>query len=356
MIHAWNRTGPHVARPPSGRATVRQIAVASGYSVGTVSRALSGHPAVAPSTRDAVLAAAASLGVAVDAARSGGELARSRAADGLVLVRCPYVLDDYFGRVVTAVVETLALHGRRVQLDSGESARGRRTFDELATDPSVAGAILVLPPEHPREISALRAAGFPLVVVDPMTTLPGDVPSVSAAHLTSARALTSHLLELGHRRIGVVGGPPGWVASRSRLAGHASALADAGLLPDPSLRRSIRPTAEEGHRAAAELLDLPEPPTAVVAFNDKAASGVLSAAAERGLRVPGDLSVTGFDDLDLARSTVPALTTARQPLEEMGRMAVSLLLRLITRQAVDALHVSLATELVVRGSTAAPLA
>ncbi|GAA4844772.1 LacI family DNA-binding transcriptional regulator [Luteimicrobium xylanilyticum] len=339
-----------MGRRPSGRVTVRQVADATGYSVGTVSRALSGHPAVAPSTREEILATAARLGA------PAGPAPR-RAPDAPVLVRCPYVLDDYFGRVVTAVVETLALHGRRTVLDTGETVGDRPALVGLADDRDLAGAVLVLPPEPVRTLEALRAGGFPFVVVDPMTALPADVPTVSAAHLTSARALTSHLLDLGHRRIGVVGGPPEWLASRSRLAGHASALADVGLLPDPTLRRSVRPTADEGYAAACDLLDAPGPggpPTAVVAFNDKVASGVLRAAAERGLRVPGDLSVTGFDDLDLARSTVPPLTTAHQPLEEMGRMAVSLLVRLVAGQAVDGLHVSLATELVVRGSTAPP--
>jgi len=340
-----------MGRRPSGRVTVRQLAEATGYSVGTVSRALSGHPAVAPATREAILAAAARLGAPPT------QRPARRAADAPVLVRCPYVLDDYFGRVVTAVVETLALHGRRAVLDTGETARERDVLAGLVRERELAGAVLVLPPEPVRDLEALRVARFPFVVVDPMTALPADVPSVSAAHLTSARALTAHLLGLGHRRIGIVGGPTEWLASRSRLAGHASALADVGLLPDPSLRRSVRPTAEDGYAAACDLLDAPGPggpPTAVVAFNDKVASGVLRSAAERGLRVPGDLSVTGFDDLDLARSTVPALTTAHQPLEEMGRMAVSLLVRLVAGQTVDALHVSLATELVVRGSTAPP--
>ncbi|WP_342747230.1 putative protein N(5)-glutamine methyltransferase [Luteimicrobium subarcticum] len=331
-------------RRPSGRVTVRQVADASGYAVGTVSRALSGHPAVAPATRDAIRAVAARLGADVPPPPS---------PDGPVLVRCPYVLDDYFGRVVTAVAEALTAAGRRVVLDTGESARDRGPTETLADD-GYAGAVLVLPPEPVRALEDLRARRVPFVVVDPRDALPADVPSVSAAHLTSSRDLTQHLLDLGHRRIGVVSGPPDWLASRARLAGHASALADVGLLPDPSLRRSIHATADEGFRAAGELLDEPGPggpPTAIVAFNDKAASGVLRAAAERGLRVPDDLSVTGFDDLDLARSTVPPLTTVHQPLEEMGRMAVSLLLRLVAHQPVDALHVSLATQLVVRGST-----
>lgn len=114
---------------------------------------------------------------------------------------------------------------------------------------------------------------------------------------------------------------------------------------------SAEPTTAFGYRAAGELLDLPRRPTALVGFNDKAAVGALAAAAERGMRVPADLSVTGFDDIDLAQATTPRLTTVRQPLEEMGRMAVSLLARLLERHQLEALHVELTPELVIREST-----
>jgi LacI family transcriptional regulator len=174
---------------------------------------------------------------------------------------------------------------------------------------------------------------------------------VSAAHSTGARAVTDHLLELGHRRIGVLAGPQNWLAGKARLAGHTAALADVGILADPALVRAAEPTTKFGHLAAGELLDLSNPPTAIVCFNDKVAVGALTAAAERGLRVPDDLSVTGFDDIDLAQATTPPLTTVRQPLEEMGRMAVGLIIRLLERHRLEALHVELATELVVRGST-----
>jgi LacI family transcriptional regulator len=253
--------------------------------------------------------------------------------------------------IVSSIAETLDLHGRRMLLSAGDAARDREVLGALPDDPAVAGAVLIVPPEPEREVAALRATDFPFVVVDPRTPLPQDIASVSAATLTAARSVSAHLVGLGHRRIGVIGGPGDWLASQSRLAGHTSALADAGVLPSPELLRSIEPTADWGYGAACELLDLPERPTALVAFNDKAAVGALRAAYERGLRVPEDLSITGFDDIDLSRSTVPRLTTVRQPLEEMGRMAVSLLMRLIDRHTVDALHVELATQLVLRGST-----
>jgi histidyl-tRNA synthetase len=141
------------------------------------------------------------------------------------------------------------------------------------------------------------------------------------------------------------------LAADARRAGHAAALTEVGVLTPPSLIRSGEPTTDEGFRAASELLDLPARPTALIGFNDKMAVGAMAAAARRGLRVPEDLSVAGFDDIDLARATKPMLTTVRQPLEEMGRMAVTLLMRLLERHQLEALHVELATELIVRAST-----
>ncbi|WP_426593215.1 LacI family DNA-binding transcriptional regulator [Cellulomonas sp. McL0617] len=335
-----------MTKEPGPRSTVRDVAASTGVSIATVSRVLNGHPNVAAGTRDLVLRAVGELGPRAPLAR-----AVPTERSGPVFVRCPYVLTDYFGLVVSAVAETLELHGRAVLLDAGEVAQATHPLLGLAGRPDVAGAVLVLPPERPAELAALRRTGFPFVVVDPRTPPPPDVAAVSAAHGAGARRVTAHLLELGHRRIGVIGGPREWSAAVERQAGHAAAMVHAGLMPPPELHRSIEPTTDAGHRAAAELLDLPERPTALVCFNDKVAIGALHAAAERGLAVPDDLSVTGFDDSDVARASVPQLTTARQPLAEMGRIAVGLLVRLMARHKVDALHVELATELVVRGST-----
>jgi LacI family transcriptional regulator len=286
---------------------VRAIAAEAGVSIATVSRVMNGHAHVAPETQELVRRAVARLGAPPPTRRG--------AAAGAIYVRCPYVLTDYFGVFVSSIAETLDLHGRRLVLSAGDAAREIQVLPGLPGDPGIAGAVLIVPPEPEQELEALRAQDFPFVVVDPRTPLPRDIASVSAANLTAARSVTAHLVELGHRRIGVIGGPGDWLASRSRLAGHNSALADAGVLPSPELVRSIEPTADWGYDAAGELLELAERPTALVAFNDKAAVGALRAAYERGLRVPEDLSITGFDDIDLSRSTVPRLTTVRQPLE-----------------------------------------
>jgi LacI family transcriptional regulator len=136
--------------------------------------------------------------------------------------------------------------------------------------------------------------------------------------------------------------------------GYRAALAGAGVLPERALEIESDFEIEGGQRAAAELLDAASPPTAIFAFNDNLAVGAMQAARERGLRLPEDLSIVGFDDAGLAPFVTPPMTTVRQPLAEMGRIAVSLLSRLIERRTVEALRVELATQLIVRGSTAPP--
>ncbi|GAA0479466.1 LacI family transcriptional regulator [Paractinoplanes deccanensis] len=323
--------------------TVRDIAAHAGVSIATVSRVLNDQEHVAPETRDLVHRAVEQLG--------GRGPRRRPARAGAVYVRCPYLLTDYFGLIVSSIAETLDLHGRQLVLNAGEAAQHSEVLPSLAGRPGIGGAIVVLPPEPGEELVALQAAGFPFVVVDPRETVPRDIAAVSAAHFAGARALTEHLAGLGHRRIGLLAGPDNWLASSARRAGHVSALADAGVLPDPALVLPGEPTVRFGYEAAQHLLDLPERPTALLGFNDKAASGALHAAADRGLRVPEDLSIAGFDDIDLAQATSPMLTTVRQPLAEMGRIAVGLLVRLLDRHRLDALHVELATELIVRDST-----
>jgi LacI family transcriptional regulator, galactose operon repressor len=328
-------------RPGGRRVTVRDIAAHSGVSIATVSRVLTGQTNVTEETRDLVLRSAERL----RGRHPGQEI------QGTVYLRCPYLLTDYFGLIVSSVAETLALHGRAVVLDAGEASQRATVLPALPSRPGTEGAIVILPPEPGEQLTVLRARGFPFVVVDPRTPVPRDIAAVSAAHFAGARSVTAHLAGLGHRRIGVIAGPRNWLAGQARLAGHASALAEAGVLHPPQLTRAGEPTVDFGYRAAAELLDLPERPTALACFNDKTAVGALAAASARGLRVPADLSVTGFDDIDLAQATSPMLTTVRQPLAEMGRMAVSLLIRLLEGHQVEALHVELATDLIVRAST-----
>jgi len=151
---------------------------------------------------------------------------------------------------------------------------------------------------------------------------------------------------------GAITGPGAYLASSERLSGYEGALAAAGVLPDPAIMLESTFDIEGGAKAAARLLDAADPPTAIFAFNDNNAIGALRIARERGIRVPEDLSVVGFDDSEMSAIVTPALTTVRQPLAEMGRMAVSLLMRILDGQRLEALHIELKTRLIVRQSTA----
>ena len=217
------------------------------------------------------------------------------------------------------------------------------------------GALIVLPEESSEELEQLLDGGYRFVVVDPLMPLDERIPSVSAAHTSGARPGDAAPARArappdrrDHRpaRLGGDRGPPARLPRGARRGGHPArpGARGRGRLRD---RRRAR-------AAAAALLDLPDPPTAIFAFNDNIAIGAIQAARARGLRVPEDVSIVGFDDVEHATIVTPALTTVRQPLAEMGRTAVSLLNRLLEGQSFETLHVELATRLVVRDSTAPP--
>jgi LacI family transcriptional regulator len=193
---------------------------------------------------------------------------------------------------------------------------------------------------------------MPVVVIDPLNLPSARVTSVGSTNFAGGLLATQHLLDLGHRRIAYLGGPVAAACNQARMHGYRGAM-EAGGAPVPdAYMRTGRFSYEHGIAGGAALLALPDPPTAVFAGSDETALGVIEAARVRGLRVPEDLSVVGFDDTPVARLAAPPLTTVRQPLREMGAVAVRTALRLAAGERVDSHHVELATELVVRQSTA----
>jgi LacI family transcriptional regulator len=271
---------------------------------------------------------------------------------GHVGVLVPVVFDEYFARILHGVADAAYEHRLRLMLwpTRHEHAREVALLDELreATD----GGILVLPEHTSEELVAALSGGYPLVVVDPLAPLDARIPSVSAAHASGAEQAMGHLLELGHRRIAAITGPPGWVATEERRRAYRGALAAAGVTLDTALELEADFDFEPGTQAAAVLLDLDPPPTAIFAFSDMIAVGAIRAARARGIAIPDELSIVGFDDSAYATVVDPALTTVRQPLNEMGVTAIDLLLRLMRQEAVDTLHLEPFTRLIVRETTA----
>jgi len=352
------RVTEHGAR---ARVTIHQVAQSAGVSVSTVSRVLNGRSDVSDETRLAVERAARTHGYEPRRLVAGGPARPLRErfdlagkhVNGLVGITTTTSGTAYFSTILEGITEALAERDMwalvcptRQEHDREVSALKRLMGSEMV------GALLLLPEESPEELRALKKEGLVFAVVDPLHDLGPDIPVVSAANFSGAYQATAHLLGLGHRRIGVITGRRDGFASRSRLQGHYAALAEAGVMPDPELEAEADFLVSGGAAGAERLLGSASPPTAIFAFNDCMAVGALHAARGRGLRLPEDLSVVGFDDTPEAEAAYPGLTTVHQPLRELGRMAVSLLVRLLDDRQFEPLHVELATRLVVRSSTA----
>ena len=330
------------------RLTIRDIARLAGVSVATVSRVVNDRPDVAAETREAVLRVIREHGFAANRTAKGLSAGRT----GLIGLTVPFVDESYFTAILSGVAEALHAHDQRLVLCPTHHEHAREvTLLEHLMGGTTDGAILLLPEESNAELRRLREQGYPFVVADPRQPLDDGIPSVSASHEAGARAAVEHLVAHGHRRIALIAGTRGWIATEERVVGYQLALATAGIQFDPGLVAGGDYHTSTGVTAGRQLLGLAEPPTAFFACNDNLAVGVLRAAAERGLRVPDDVSIVGFDDTGLAFNVYPRLTTVRQPLAELGRTAVSLLNRLLDGQRTEALRVELRTRLVVREST-----
>ncbi len=195
---------------------------------------------------------------------------------------------------------------------------------------------------------------LPLVVIDPMNIPSPEIVSVGSTNFRGGQAAARHLIDLGHRHIAYLGGRATAECSQARLAGFRSALETAGVgLPAEHVHSTEDFHYEDGLLGAPRLLSLAQRPTAIFAASDELARGVIEAARTFGLSVPGDLSIVGFDDTEIARIASPPLTTIRQPLQEMGAVALRTALRMLAGEKIDSNHVELATELVVRASTGA---
>jgi LacI family transcriptional regulator len=334
------------------RATLANVAESAGVSVATVSKVLNGRNDVAPATRALVQ----------DLLHEHDYVARrARPAQSPTIELCFHgQLNAYHTEVLQGVVEAGADAGVAVVVrvrPRGQRGSGARRPAAWIRELASAGrqaAIVVTSELGAADLTALSRARVPVVVIDPINLPSARVTSIGSTNFAGGLAATQHLLDLGHRRIAYLGGPATAVCNQARMQGYRGAMETGGApVPDAYLRTG-RFSYEHGIAGGAALLDLPEPPTAVFAGSDETALGVIEAARTRGLRIPEELSVVGFDDTPVARLAAPPLTTVRQPLREMGAVAVRTALRLAAGERAYSHHVELATELVVRQSTAPP--
>jgi DNA-binding LacI/PurR family transcriptional regulator len=325
------------------------IARRAGVSVPTVSKVVNGRTDVSAHTRRLV----------ESVIREQGYRPLQRRARTAPLLELAFheFESEWAGEIIKGVQRVASEHGLGLVLseiqESPEQGCGW-IHTVLARRPI--GLILVLTDLDDEVRAQLRTRGIPLVVVDPTGEPLHDTPSVGTTNWSGGLMATRHLLELGHRRIGVIAGPESVLCSRARLDGYRAAMDAAGVAVDPALIRHGNFYVDAGVREARALLELEASarPTAIFALNDMQALGVYHAARDLRLHIPEDLSVVGFDDVPTARWATPPLTTVRQPLVKMAATAARLALRLAAGEHPTETRVELATELVTRASTAPP--
>lgn len=341
-------------RPQRPAATIYEVASHAGVSIATVSRVQRGTTPVADETRRRVLAAIDELGY--QPSRIGRSLAEGGllGATGVVF---PDLSGPYYSEVILGYEDRAAADGQGVLI---LGTHGRAQAAEMVRDLAgrVDGLVIMGRTISDDDVRALDESGTPMVLL--ARPPGGHADSIRTENVESARRLTAHLLEHGHRRLAFIGDPTSSPDASERWLGFRAAFRQARVTePEMPARSSFRE--REGHAAAARALDgaasdspsggaIVDRPTALVCANDEIALGAYAACQERGLRIAHDVAITGWDDIPMARFVSPALTTVRQPLRELGARAAQLLAERVRGERSEPVHEVLPTELVIRAS------
>ena len=335
------------------KTTISDVARAAGVSKGLVSFALNDRPGVAADTRERILRIAAELGW-VPSMRARA-LSTDRAyALGLVIARDPAIIagDPFFPAFISGLEQVLAPIGQSLVLSMvADEVAERASYERLAENGRVDGVVLTDLRHIDPRLALISGLGLHAVTLGfPDVESPFGVVSLDDA--PGIRSVVDHLAELGHSRIAHVAGASSWLHGKRRRDSFAGALRERGLVEGLIVETDF--SASDGARATAELLALDEPPTAIVYANDPMAVAGVGIAQRTGLRVPDDLSITGFDGSDVAEYMYPSLTTVSTSVTDWGRAAATLLLTAISGE--DVVNVDLEPgRLVIRESTSAPL-
>lgn len=329
------------------RPQLGEVARRAGVSTATVSRVINGRDGVSAATRRKVEETMTILGY-------NKPLVSTKTTQTIELV-----LTEVMPNGTTAMIAAASSYAQQLGIgititQTGRGGRNAENFHEVL-DRNPLGVIVLFSSVTQREQEQLRSRSIPFVIIDPVGDVPAYTLGVGIDNWTGGLVATEHLIKLGHRRIGIITGPEDSESSQARYSGYMSALRRAKIELDPRLVAHGNYLPDLGYQAACTLLDLPEDerPTAIFACNDLTAVNVYSAARERGIRLPEELSIVGFDNVYPSQYLFPALTTINQPFDLITRKAIDMILDTRAGKAVD--HYSiLPTNLVVRTSTAEP--
>lgn len=339
----------------STRVTLAEVANESGVSMATASKVLNGRSGVSKATRERVLDVISKLGYEPIVETRRNTDARTI---GVVLntLRSRYTSELLQGIVEAGNdwdVGVAVTTSDQMELNEDRS-KELETWIQIAAERDYAALILASMPLTSSQLEICERHQIPLVVIDPIGTLPRTVPSISATNWAGSFEATEHLITLGHKNIGFAGGPLSSTPATERYLGFRSAMDKHNLevVEENTLTDGF--TYEAGISMGRKLLSTENVPTAIVTGSDPSAMGVIEASREAGLAIPLDLSVVGFDDTQVAAWSSPPLTTVRQPLAEMGRLAMRTALDLSSGESAGRAPVQLTTSLITRGSTSTP--
>ena len=330
--------------------TIADVAHRAGVSVSTVSHVVNGTRKVAPGTAHAVQAVIDAVGYRPNVLARSLKTASSRS----VGIAISAIANPYFSDIICAVEAECARLGMMVFLSDTQDDPQRELAVVTAFDQRRVDGVILAPSADPerRALAYLRAARLPCVLVD--RTPDPSFDQVGVNNREAMRALVAHVAGFGHRRIGYVGGHPGFATTLERIEGYRAGLQLAGVSFDPSYLVTGSATTASASEATSALLSLADPPTAIVAGNNMATIGAVRAIRSRGLQVPADVSVVGFDDFEWADCFEPRLTLVAQPCEEIGKRAASLLIERIANPSGAPQSVRLDARLIIRDSCARP--
>ncbi len=323
-----------------------EVAEKAGVSLGTVSRVINNDIHVADETRERVLAVTKELGYVANRQARGLKGSKTN----IIGVLVPDLGTGYIGEIVRGIDTELGMSQLDLMLfTTHRMADKESNYVANMVEGMVDGLLFVLPRNPSDYISTLTRRKFPFVLVDHQGSNE-PCPSVGATNWQGAYKATEYLIKLGHKRIGFITGSMDLGAATDRLDGYKSALRTHHIPEDPDLIYEGTFDQPDGYAGASALLDLGDIPTAIFASNDVMAMGAMDAVRNRGLRVPEDISILGFDDIPQSAMVRPALTTVRQPLEQMGRVATQMLIDILTKPEKETDQMKLPTELIIRGS------